>query len=655
MPPSAKARFHCSHPGCQYAFSKADHLARHERTHSGLKPFACSVCQRRFARNDSLIRHRRLNAACGTVEQGWLPNDDSPGNDGITTDATPALLDSVTAEGLFNVEAGPSLTDPTPSTVMSDMRFTGSIESPMPDLFPSVAFYGPNVVWEDMLKSFQDDPLLAEFMQEPHALQLPQRSDSSDNNGADAQTTSDDPNQEDVIRDALSALKASIRSLPSRLITQDQAGNGPSSPSRLQLSLDHCLAHLPKVLPVIHEPTFDIRDAAPSALLLMLALGAAFTDSSTAASQGHSLWTLAHAVTITSWSNMLAQRGPYDACPGVQLVLTATLGQTFAMLSQSSKLRTTAQVVHALGFHWARQCGMYDQHYRNTVPREHQSPVPDVLARWKSWGARELQLRSLLAHYVLDGQIAQFFNTSTAVRHCINSLPLPADDHVFLASDVETWQQEMDESGSSNAVSFREYILALYTPSSPAKISGIIPTFAIRVILESFQSSICETIEAGGEALGLPSRHEITSAMVRLYHGHIIGSPDEDELALRWHAILGFSLISNIHDVCHQLCRMYSVQQTVFPEKRAADQDISSLNIGAWVQSREGRTTLLHAFAVCDRLKGLPLGRTGAMHLPFATFSAALVLLAYLNYETLCSIATVLSIALGLIENFNSS
>uniref|UniRef100_A0A8H7KAC5 C2H2-type domain-containing protein n=1 Tax=Bionectria ochroleuca TaxID=29856 RepID=A0A8H7KAC5_BIOOC len=45
----------CSY--CQKAFLKTEHLLRHERSHTGEKPYPCNKCGRRYARSDVLLRH----------------------------------------------------------------------------------------------------------------------------------------------------------------------------------------------------------------------------------------------------------------------------------------------------------------------------------------------------------------------------------------------------------------------------------------------------------------------------------------------------------------------------------------------------------------------------------------------------------------------
>ncbi|PVH75631.1 hypothetical protein DL98DRAFT_562340 [Cadophora sp. DSE1049] len=42
---------------CERRFSKAEHLKRHQRSHTGERPYTCPRCQKSFSRSDVLIRH----------------------------------------------------------------------------------------------------------------------------------------------------------------------------------------------------------------------------------------------------------------------------------------------------------------------------------------------------------------------------------------------------------------------------------------------------------------------------------------------------------------------------------------------------------------------------------------------------------------------
>ena len=40
---------------------RSDELARHKRSHSGIKPFICDLCDKRFSRSDHLAKHRKTH------------------------------------------------------------------------------------------------------------------------------------------------------------------------------------------------------------------------------------------------------------------------------------------------------------------------------------------------------------------------------------------------------------------------------------------------------------------------------------------------------------------------------------------------------------------------------------------------------------------
>uniref|UniRef100_A0A671LTL8 Krueppel-like factor 15 n=1 Tax=Sinocyclocheilus anshuiensis TaxID=1608454 RepID=A0A671LTL8_9TELE len=51
----------CSHPGCEKMFSRSDELSRHRRSHSGVKPYECTMCDKKFARSDHLSKHTKVH------------------------------------------------------------------------------------------------------------------------------------------------------------------------------------------------------------------------------------------------------------------------------------------------------------------------------------------------------------------------------------------------------------------------------------------------------------------------------------------------------------------------------------------------------------------------------------------------------------------
>lgn len=62
--------FPCTWENCDRRFARSDELARHRRTHTGEKRFACPLCGRRFMRSDHLTKHARRHMTAKKVP-GW--------------------------------------------------------------------------------------------------------------------------------------------------------------------------------------------------------------------------------------------------------------------------------------------------------------------------------------------------------------------------------------------------------------------------------------------------------------------------------------------------------------------------------------------------------------------------------------------------------
>jgi hypothetical protein len=86
--------------------------------------------------------------------------------------------------------------------------------------------------------------------------------------------------------------------------------------------------------PVLHRATFVFRESTQPLLLNAMAIGSLYLGPKDSIAKGEALWRLAHIAVATNWETLITHRGPYDSCKGVQLVLTALLGQVYGALSK---------------------------------------------------------------------------------------------------------------------------------------------------------------------------------------------------------------------------------------------------------------------------------------------------------------------------------
>ena len=250
--------------------------------------------------------------------------------------------------------------------------------------------------------------------------------------------------------------------------------------------------------------------------------------------------------------------------------------------------------------------------------------------RWKLWVAREIQLRALLAHYILDGQISQFSGDPTCTRHAANPLELPSSDSAFEASTVDEWIIQMGAANHHNT-SFRTiFSLLFYTPNDLHDLSPRMSSFTIRVLLEGLKSLVLEDNdtedgEASRPVVGRLPRHEICRALGCLYRyiqssAHL-SSADRSEALIRWHAI---SLDLDIEStrLCRTLCHHLNIEQKIFG---GAKKGRNGFDARAWTNNIGARRALLHAVAIHELVESLPIGRSRAIHIPSSLFAAATV------------------------------
>lgn len=59
---SAQVLHVCDYASCRRQFKRLEHLRRHSRMHTQLRPFHCQVCSKAFSRSDNLSTHVRITS-----------------------------------------------------------------------------------------------------------------------------------------------------------------------------------------------------------------------------------------------------------------------------------------------------------------------------------------------------------------------------------------------------------------------------------------------------------------------------------------------------------------------------------------------------------------------------------------------------------------
>jgi len=267
------------------------------------KPFSCPECSKEFGRQDVLVRHRKLHGQNGssTAENAAMiqsPTNGQAESEITMTDFSPVasaegqlLPDQAYIGGQQQFQPSTSIQFPTWSDTDDMLAFlTSDLSSTWPVTLP-VTHFQPN-------------------FESPGSVLPPLEDDSQSGQG----------------HQAMQQMSKLISVLSSNLTSEIMSTGITSS------FLDTCLhvffdKFIPS-FPVLHKATFVVKESSHPLLLNIMALGSLFVGAKDAVLKGEALWRLAHIAVATNWKHLMATRGPRDSCEGVQLVLTAVLGQT---------------------------------------------------------------------------------------------------------------------------------------------------------------------------------------------------------------------------------------------------------------------------------------------------------------------------------------
>ncbi|KAF7719002.1 Zinc finger C2H2 type domain-containing protein [Penicillium ucsense] len=608
---------------CHKRFSKAEHLRRHERCHTGSKPFACGECGRAFARQDALTRHEKLHRRNGHA------------NHDPSTSSLPTPSASLDLKSSWYANASTS-SDPIAAKSRSRDPYAESEVETHQDMRNDISELDFDLIWPDTENLFQSIVATDEFDHwKMLSGTLPFPLIAQDINGASLGS----PVSFNERGSPVGAIPYGGGHRAVQDVTELVANSSScitaavKATSITSVFLDECLhmffVRFVPTFPVLHRATFVFRDCTHPLLLNAIAIGSLYLGPSDSVARGETLWRLAHTAVATSWQSLITHIGPYDPCHGVQLVLAALLGQVYGALSKNRAIRTTSQILRPLGFFWARHCGMYDCKGYSSIdlPQPEASPEEKEV-QWRTWAACEIQQRALLAHYVLDGLLAQMTGNESSARHVFNPLRLPSSEAAFDANTAEEWLAHMRLQGQEQS-SFQDVFRLLFSQGGNSRpLDFPFSSFALRVILEGLQSLVSEGNEHGG-AFGIPTRSEVRRALVRVHETISMciqfSAAERLEMLLRWHTVCLDTMI-NSTTLSRNICDQWKVPQHVWGSCLSVD---SPFDLLIWARTEDARRAVLHAVAIQDIVEQLPRGRAHVIHMPSSLFAAATIYMAF--------------------------
>ncbi|OJI96363.1 hypothetical protein ASPVEDRAFT_122414 [Aspergillus versicolor CBS 583.65] len=572
--------------------------------HTGSKPFVCKECRRPFARQDALTRHEKLHTRAAVTKQAQAQAQQSlqatqvPSLDGLHWEPPRGPAGGVLSVPGQTWDTSDAHEESGLQGMASDLDFD-LIWPDSENLFQSIMSSDTSDQWQIPLGSLPVPPVVQDVsgvnFGSPNSFDDRASSIGTIPSGGSHQAVRD---VSDMVTSSSSSVTAAIKAT-----------------SITSVFLDECLhmffVRFIPTFPILHRATFVFRDCTHALLLNAMALGSLY---------------LGPKDSVAKWQSLITHRGPYDACNGVQLLLTALLGQIYGALSKSRAIRTTSQVFRPLGFFWARHCGMLDSEpfSMEDIPFP-SSPSPEKDHKWRTWAAREIQQRALLAYYVLDGLVAQMSGDGASTRHVANPLTLPSSEAAFDANSADEWLTHMCTQKTEQP-SFRLIFRSLFPPASSFRPLGYqLSAFSLRVILEGLQSLISDSDEYDLAAVGVPGRSDVRRALAQVHETitmsiHLSAS-ERLEVLLRWHTLCLDTMI-NSTVLCRHVCSRYDIRQEVSGGSRTLRTGFDMLN---WVNTEDARRALLHAIAIQDIIEQLPRGRAHVIHMPSSLFAAATV------------------------------
>ncbi|KAJ5930218.1 hypothetical protein N7466_005711 [Penicillium verhagenii] len=667
-------------PVCKHQFNKAEHLARHVRSHTKEKPFSCSICEKAFARQDTLLRHSRSHSSRSRKFDSTEPEPMSGEEYGTEIDPRLMPAASITPADHTSVVIGPESTSMTgdimalmspPNSTSVDKRtpnmcvednitfptHVDSLTSLLPldgDVWKDQSSPLPPPVWDYLRDSRDWDALLTGENFDLDAVNMSLLCATSDyplpadtmldlNAGRpleppanfDADLVERPTNLVQVKWHTFAQVKSSGQTTPALpsggntfidesyrkrlaegLQQRVQHGILPSTPF-LDLCIQAYFSKFHPLFPIVHMPTFRPGIQNSILLLSICSAGSLVVGSPRAISHGTSMFERLNKAILSSWDTYMAKSG------GSSLVAlqACTLGQTFGLLLGRPRDLVGIDVFHGTLIAWARKAKLFN------LPRLEYN-ILDVDGQaledmWLSWVQAEVGKRIALGLHIHDAELARLHNHDPFLRHSLDRVPKLSSNELFTAPSANHWKSLMLEAQTRTSPAESSH---QYPPSSTARNKShnhLLQTtspddFELCGMLECISALACEEREKNRDSSSFePSQ-----------------SPSCHHLLTKWHTtyqptMAGKSSWSYLmilwHSVFMTLHADFNAIECAFGREgyEAAQSHLPYAR--TWVHSMDAKRCLLHAMLIQKNFESLPAGAEPAFHVPMCLYYCGLV------------------------------